>query len=131
MRPIRVLVVDDTPHVREMLVAMLSVDGFDVVAHVADGPEALAFCAGAGAGADDGRAPDVVVIDYQMPGMDGLAAARQLRHAHPDLRIILYTAFADEAVEREAAAAGVAVCLAKVAGLGALEQEISRLGSAL
>jgi CheY-like chemotaxis protein len=129
VRPIRVLVVDDTPHVRQMLVAMLSLDGFDVVADVDDGPEALAFCAGNAS--NDGRAPDVVVVDYQMPGMDGLTTARQLREAHPDLRIILHTAFADDAVERAAAEAGVAVCLAKVEGLGALEQEISRLGGGL
>jgi CheY-like chemotaxis protein len=126
-RPVRVLVVDDTSHVREMLSAMLTVDGFEVVADAASGLQALAAVDGSQAG--DG--PDVVVIDYQMPGMDGLEAATALRERRPDLRIILYTAFADAEVEAAAAAVGVSVCLGKVDGLGALEQEITRLGRSL
>ena len=120
---IRVLVVDDTDHVRHMLTTMLSVDGFEVVGGAADGAGALE--------AIEQADPDVVVIDYKMPAMDGLETARRIRAKRPDQHVILYTAFADPEVEAACAEIGVAVCLGKVEGLGALEQEIRRLASQL
>lgn len=116
---IRVFVVDDTDHVRNMLTTMLAIDGFEVIGGAADGPAAIASVL-----ASD---PDVVVIDYKMPAMDGLETARRIREQRPTQPVILYTAFADPEVERAAADIGVAVCLGKVEGLGALEQEIRRL----
>ena len=120
---IRVLVVDDTDHVRRMLTTMLAVDGFEVVGGASDGQAAIDEVA-----ATD---PDVVVIDYKMPAMDGLETARRLREQRPRPQVILYTAFADPEVEAAAAEIGVAVCLGKVEGLGALEQEIRRLATQL
>lgn len=120
---IRVLVVDDTDHVRRMLTTMLAVDGFEVVGGASDGPAAIDAVA-------DGL-PDVVVIDYKMPSMDGLETARRIREQHPQQHVIIYTAFADPEVEAAAAEIGVAVCLGKVEGLGPLEQEIRRLASQL
>jgi DNA-binding NarL/FixJ family response regulator len=120
---IRVLVVDDTDHVRRMLTTMLEVDGFEVVGDSADGNGAIAAL-------DDAR-PDVVVIDYKMPTLDGLETARLIRERRPTQQIILYTAFVDEEVERAAADIGVAVCLGKVEGLSSLEKEIRRLTQGL
>lgn len=117
--PIKVLVVDDTMHVREMLSAILSVSGFDVVGESADGIDAV--------DAADTWAPDVIVVDYRMPGVDGLETARRIRAKRPDQTIILHSAFVDEELATAAAAAGVALCLAKGDGIGALEQEITRL----
>lgn len=116
---IKVLVVDDTDHVRRMLDTMLSMDGFDVVGTAGDGETAIAET--------DQLDPDVVVIDYMMPGMDGLECARQIRQRRPDQLVIIYTAFIDAAVEKAAAEAGVALCVGKVEGLHLLEQEIRRL----
>ena len=116
---IRVLVVDDTDHVRRMLTTMLAVDGFEVVASASDGPGAVAAAAE--------HAPDVVVVDYRMPRMDGLETARRLKDQRPDQHVIVYTAFIDEDLEKQAAEIGVALCLGKVEGLGPLEQEIRRL----
>ena len=121
--PIRVMVVDDTPHVLRMLTSMLSIDGFEVVSEASSGAQAIEQVEAAD--------PDVVVIDYKMPAMDGLAAARELRSRRPDQVVVLYTAYVDEHLEREAAEAGVALCLDKIEGLASLEREISRLCTSL
>jgi len=117
------MLVDDTDHVRRMLKTMLTVDGFDVVHQASSGADALDHV--------DDSDPDVIVIDYKMPMMDGLTAARQLRARRPDQVVILYTAYVDDALERQADEAGVAICLDKVEGLNSLEREISRLCSTL
>ncbi|MEA2827853.1 MAG: two-component system, response regulator PdtaR [Actinomycetota bacterium] len=122
-RPIRVMVVDDTDHVRRMLTSMLSLDGFEVVGNAADGPQAIENVEEAD--------PDVVVVDYKMPGMDGLATARGIRAARPDQVMILYTAYIDEKLEKAAADAGISLCIGKVEGLASLEREISRLCASL
>ena len=122
-RPIRVMVVDDTAHVLRMLSAMLSLDGFEVVSEAAGGEAAIA--------AVDEADPDVVVMDYRMPTMDGLTAARRIRARRPSQIIVLYTAFIDEDLERRAKEVGVSLCIGKVEGLASLEREISRLCAAL
>jgi len=122
-RAIRVMVVDDTDHVRQMLASMLTLDGFEVVEEAASGSEAVRRIEGAD--------PDVVVIDYRMPGMDGLDTARTIKERRPDQLMVLYTAFIDADLQKSADEAGVAVCLAKVEGLASLEREISRLCTSL
>jgi CheY-like chemotaxis protein len=116
---IRVMVVDDTDHVRAMLVDMLQLDGFVVVGEAASGPEAVTMAA-------DAR-PDVIVMDYRMPGIDGLAAARDIRSRRPDQAIILYTAYLDPVLESQAKEVGVALCVGKVEGLNQLESYINEL----
>jgi CheY-like chemotaxis protein len=119
---IRVLVVDDTDHVRKMLRSMLELDGFAVVGEAASGAEAIERC--------DAVDPDVVVLDYKMPGLDGLATASRIRARRPRQMVILYTAFLDDDLQRRAATVGVTLCIGKVEGLQALEREITRLASA-
>lgn len=117
--PVRVVVVDDTIHVLDMLVSMLTLDGFEVVGSGGSGEEALELATR--------LRPDVIVIDYMMPGTDGLTAARMIRGTVPTQSIILYTAFLDDTVQQEARAAGVALCVGKVEGLETLEQSITEL----
>jgi CheY-like chemotaxis protein len=121
--PIRVMVVDDTLKVRNMLTSMLALDGFDVVGSTGSGREAIATIATLD--------PDVVIVDYKMPGMDGLETARRLRESRPAQVMIMYSAFIDPQLQEAAEAAGIAVCLAKLEGLAALEHEISRLCTTL
>ena len=113
------MVVDDTDHVRNMLVDMLELDGFDVVGEAASGEAACALV--------DDATPDVIVMDYKMPGMDGLTAARTIRKTRPDQAIILYTAYLDATIEALAKDAGVALCIGKVEGLNQLERHITEL----
>lgn len=122
-RPIRVMVVDDTAHVLRMLSAMLSLDGFEVVGESASGQTAIDNV--------DDADPDVVVMDYRMPFMDGLTAARRIRERRPGQIVVLYTAFIDEELERRADDIGVSLCVGKVDGLASLEREISRLCAAM
>jgi CheY-like chemotaxis protein len=116
---IKVLVVDDTDHVRSMLVDMLELDGFSVVGQAASGPEAIKET--------EQQEPDVIVMDYKMPGMDGLTAAKTIRSSRVDQAIILYTAYLDPLLEAQAAEAGVALCVGKVEGLNQLERHITEL----
>lgn len=118
-RSVKVLVVDDTEHVRNMLVDMLELDGFDVVGQAASGTEAVELV--------EGVDPDVIVMDYKMPDMDGLTAAREIRRNRSSQSIILYTAYLDAALEAEAKDAGVALCIGKVEGLNQLERHITEL----
>jgi len=121
--PVRVMVVDDTTRVRNMLTSMLALDGYEVAGSSGSGREAI--------GMIEALDPDVVIIDYKMPGMDGLDTARRMREMRPAQIMIMYSAFIDPRLEAAAAEAGVAVCLAKVEGLAALEHEISRLCTTL
>lgn len=79
----RVLVVDDDPSIRDVLATALRYAGFDT-AMAADGREALA--------AVNGTAPDLVVLDILMPGLDGLEVCRRLRAGEHTVPVIFLTA---------------------------------------
>jgi CheY-like chemotaxis protein len=116
---VKVMVVDDTDHVLNMLVDMLELDGFDVVGRASSGPQAI--------GLAKTTEPDVIVMDYKMPGMDGLTAARAIKQDRPEQPIIIYTAYLDPTLEVEAKEAGVALTIGKVEGLNQLERHINEL----
>ncbi|MDX2647718.1 response regulator transcription factor [Streptomyces sp. PA03-1a] len=81
-----VLVVDDDATVSEVVVGYLNRAGFDVDV-AADGPTAVALAAV--------RAPDLVVLDLMLPGMDGLEVCRRIRDDGP-IPVIMLTARGDE-----------------------------------
>jgi CheY-like chemotaxis protein len=116
---VRLLVVDDTDHVRRMLVEILNMHGFEVAAEASDGADAVEQARRAD--------PDIVVMDYKMPGTNGLEATRLIRTERPDQTVILYSAYLDDEVRAQAREAGVSACIAKPAGVEALATEISAL----
>lgn len=83
---IRILIADDHPVVRDGLVAILSTqDDFEIVGEAGDGRTTVALAAE--------RKPDVLLLDLEMPEMDGVETLHQLRQATPDVRVIVFTAF--------------------------------------
>jgi len=84
--PIRILVADDHPVVRDGLIAVLSTQpDFAVVGEAGSGAEVVQKAA-------DLR-PDLVLLDLEMPGMDGVEALRQMETHSPEVRVIVFTAF--------------------------------------
>jgi YesN/AraC family two-component response regulator len=84
-------------------------EGLSVVGEAADGLEALeVFMA-----LDPPKVPDVVILDNRMPNMTGLEAAAEILARFPDQLVILYSAFLDKDVKKEAARIGITECLSK------------------
>ncbi|MFC8451990.1 response regulator [Kitasatospora sp. NPDC057223] len=82
--PVRVLLADDEHLIRGALAALLGLeDDLTVVAEAASGPEALAMARA--------HRPDVAVLDLQMPGLDGIEVATELRRLLPDCRTMIVT----------------------------------------
>ncbi|MFF0508308.1 response regulator [Streptomyces fimicarius] len=89
-RPVRVLVADDEAMVRAGVRAILARDPrVDVVAEAGDGHEALALARR--------HRPDVVLLDIQMPGLDGLAAVARFHRELPPVGLIMLTTFGQDA----------------------------------
>lgn len=84
----KLLIVDDDPLVSESLSIILQVDpDFTVVGTAMNGEEAIRFC--------ENHEVDIVLMDIQMPVMDGIAACRVIRKNNPDTKVIMLTTFHD------------------------------------
>jgi len=83
---IRILVADDHPVLRDGLIAVLSTQSdFEVIGEAASGLEAVRKV--------EELQPDVVLLDLEMPEMDGVEVLKQLRGSRPDVRVIIFTVF--------------------------------------
>lgn len=84
--PIRILVADDHPIVRDGLIAILSTQpDFEIAGEAATGRETVQQAAT--------LSPDVVLLDLEMPELDGVEAIRQMREANLNAQVIVFTAF--------------------------------------
>jgi CheY-like chemotaxis protein len=115
---VRVLVIDDDPKARELAKAMLGQESF-LVRTAAGGVSGLTQA--------DADPPDVIVLDVQMPGMDGYEVCRVLRHGEKTRRIpiVMLTACDDVSLNRQAFAAGAQMCVTKPFRREALETAIA------
>jgi DNA-binding NarL/FixJ family response regulator len=115
--PIRIVLVEDNQVFREALELLLGLrSDIEVVASVGDGTEAVPAC--------QAYDPDVVLMDYRLPGLDGVQATLAVRAACPDTAVVCLTASAN-ATEMEALVeAGAVLCLTK-------DQELDTIVEAL
>jgi two-component system chemotaxis response regulator CheY len=115
-RKVRVLLADDEPHVRLFVKSLLAGMGCQVVAEAANGQEALDLF--------DKTAPDLVLLDVNMPVMDGLAALVELRKRSEKVAIVMLTSLAGADIVEESLAAGANYHLRKDLPVAELRQEI-------
>lgn len=118
----RVLIVDDHQLLRRGLRLLLETEeGIEVVGEAADGHEALAVV---------GKlAPEVVLTDARMPGMDGIELVAALAREHPGLPAIVLTTFDDEDLVRGAVAAGAAGFLLKDVSTARLAEAVGEVAA--
>jgi DNA-binding NarL/FixJ family response regulator len=104
--PIRLLLVDDQAHVRRGLRMRLALeDDVIVVGDAGDAETAFELA--------EACSPDVVIMDVELPGMDGIAATGRLRHAKPGLAIVMLSLHDDPDTQARASAAGAAAFVPK------------------
>lgn len=114
---IRVLIADDETLLRSALASLLDMaDELSVVAQACDGVQAVALAADLD--------PDVVLLDLEMPRLDGLEAARRIIARRPEQAVVLLTRHARPGVLRTALAAGVRGFLPKSVDPAELERAI-------
>jgi len=117
MSSIRVVVADDHQIVRDGLNALLgALDGIEVVGLASDGVDAIHLV--------DQTAPDVVVMDIQMPRLDGLEATRRITGRHPGVRVVMLTMNEDDETVLAAIRGGASGYLLKGSGAEEVQHAI-------
>ncbi|MFI0722385.1 response regulator [Streptomyces sp. NPDC021224] len=119
-QPVRVLLADDQSMVREALATLLGLeDDIEVVAQASRGDQVLAAARAA--------APDVALLDIEMPGMTGIEAAAQLRAECPGVKVVIVTTFGRPGYLRRAMESGADAFLVKDAPASELADAVRRV----
>ena len=117
MPPVRVVLVEDNEVFRDALELLLGMrDDIQVVASVADGVAAIS--------AAKEHRPDVVLMDYRLPALDGIQATAQVVAEAPGVSVVALTASADDAERAALVEAGAVSCLMK-------DQELEEIVAAI
>jgi len=114
----RVLIADDSRDVRTVLRLVLAQDGHEVVGEATDGRDAI--------GRAEASQPDYVILDEDMPGLDGMAALPEIHRVAPEARIVLYSANETIDLTAEAQKAGAVGVVDKLQGPLALSALLAR-----
>lgn len=115
----KVLVVDDAAAVRSLLNNVLVSEGYEVVGQLASGSTLLETIVK--------TRPDLVCLDYHLPGENGLALLRQVHAAHPDVSVVMITGNHDHGLEDVAADAGAQGFIVKPFSLAQLVQNLAQV----
>jgi DNA-binding NarL/FixJ family response regulator len=117
MPPVRIVLVEDNEVFRDALELLLGMrTDVEIVASVGDGLAAVSAAVE--------HRPDVVLMDYRLPALDGIQATAQVVAAVPDVAVVALTASADDAEREALLAAGAVACLAK-------DQELDEIVAAI
>jgi len=115
--PVRILLVEDNEVFRDALELLLGMRAdVQIVAAVGDGAAAVSAAVE--------HRPDVVLMDYRLPGMDGIQATVEVLEALPETAVVALTASADDAEREALVEAGVVACLTK-------DQELEEIVAAI
>ncbi|GIL35760.1 response regulator transcription factor [Phycicoccus jejuensis] len=124
MTPIRVVLADDQALVRGALAALLDLEpDLEVVGQAEDGEHVARIVAE--------TTPDVVLMDVEMPGGDGIDATALLRERHPDVRVLVVTTFGRPGYLRRAMQAGASGFVVKDTPAHALADAVRRVHAGL
>lgn len=122
MTALRVVIADDHPMYRDGIRALLAANpDAELVGEATTGDEAVALAAQA--------RPDLVIMDVQMPGLDGIEATRRVVAGNPEVRVLVVTMFEDDATVFRAMCAGARGYVVKGAGFEEMNRAVQAVGS--
>ena len=118
MKKKHILVVDDDPSLRALFQALLDIYGYTSETAV-NGREALGRLA---------QAPfDTVLLDYMMPGINGLMVLQHMQRHHPSIPVMMLTGHAEGQVAAQALAAGARICLSQPVNGAELKEALNSM----
>jgi len=109
MPPPRILIADDSALLRSALRGLFAAAGNYEIVEAEDGTDAITMA--------EQRQPDVMVLDFAMPAMDGLAVTRELQKRLPHIPVLMYTLHYTPQLLADAKAAGVKKLISKSEGV--------------
>lgn len=118
----RILIIDDAPSLRAVLRSFLAGEGYQVVGDLANGALAVESIAR--------LKPDIVCLDYNLPGVQGLDLLKQIAVTYPEVAVVMITGDANPQLEAECADSGAAGFIGKPFSPDRISREIGQIAHA-